>query len=121
MAELAVAWLEDVRVRTDLAGVTKNLYERAVNSLILPHPMSLRLREVTVGRIDQFIKRRATVSYAHAKHSRRMVSMMFSFATRHDAIHVNPVAGAARLAAPKRKPKALSLDEVEQVRHAART
>jgi len=121
VAELAAAWLEDVQVRTDLADGTKDLYAREVNSLILPHLKSLRLREVTVGRIDQFIKRQATVSYAHAKHSRRMVSMMFNFALRHDAVHMNPVAGAARLAAPKRKPKALTYGEIEQVRDAART
>lgn len=121
VAELAAAWLEDVQVRTDLADGTKDLYAREVNSLILPHLKSLRLREVTVGRIDQFIKRQATVSYAHAKHSRRMVSMMFNFALRHDAVHMNPVAGAARLAAPRRKPKALTYGEIEQVRDAART
>lgn len=121
VAELAAAWLEDIQVRTDLADGTKDLYAREVNSLILPHLKSLRLREATVGRIDQFIKRQATVSYAHAKHSRRMVSMMFNFALRHDAVHMNPVAGAARLSAPKRKPKALTYDEVEQVRNAART
>lgn len=121
VADLAAAWLEDVQVRTDLAEGTKDLYAREVNSLILPHLKSLRLREVTVGRIDQFIKRQATVSYAHAKHSRRMVSMMFNFALRHDAVHMNPVAGAARLAAPKRKPKALTYGEIEQVRDAART
>lgn len=57
VAQLAVAWLEDVRLRTDLAEGTKDLYEREVNSLILPHLKSLRLREVTVGRMDQFIKR----------------------------------------------------------------
>lgn len=121
VAELAAAWLEDVRLRTDLADGTKDLYEREINSLILPHLKGLRLREVTVGRIDQFVKRQATVSYAHARHSRRCASMLFNFALRHDAIHANPVAGAARIAAPKHKPKALTFDEVEQIRHAART
>lgn len=57
VADLAVAWLEDVQVRTDLAPGTKDLYAREVKSLILPHLKSLRLREVTVGRMDQFLKR----------------------------------------------------------------
>lgn len=121
VAQLAAAWLEDVQLRTDLAEGTKDLYAREVNSLILPHLKSLRLREVTVGRMDQFIKRQATLSYAHARHTRRCASMLFNFALRHDAIHANPVAGAARIAAPKHKPKALTYEEVEQVRHAART
>lgn len=48
--------------------------------------------------------------------------MMFDFARRHDAVQFNPVAGAACLTASKRKPKpkALSYDEVGQIRHAAR-
>jgi integrase len=119
VAQLVAAWLEDVQVRTDLADGTKDLYAREVNSLILPHLKSLRLREVTVGRVDQFIKRQATVSYAHAKHSRRMLSMMFNFALRHDAVQHNPVAGASRLKAPKKKPQSLTFHQLEQVRHAA--
>ncbi len=121
VAELAAAWLEDVAIRTDLAPGTKDLYAREVASLVLPHLRGLRLREVTVGRIDQFLKRQARVSYAHGKHSRRVVSMMFNFALRHDAVHLNPVAGAARLAAPKLAPKALTYEQVAQVRHAARS
>lgn len=35
VAELAEAWIEDVRVRSDLAG-TKDLYRRELNSLVLP-------------------------------------------------------------------------------------
>jgi integrase len=121
VADLAARWLEDVRIRTDLADGTKDLYEREVNSLILPHLKSLRLREVTVGRADQFIKKQATVSYAHAKHSKRMLSMMFNFALRHDAVHHNPVAGTARLKEPNRRPKSLTYEQVEQVRRAAAT
>ncbi|QLQ10055.1 MAG: tyrosine-type recombinase/integrase [Nocardioidaceae bacterium] len=121
VAQLAAAWLEDVEVRTDLAPGTKDLYAREVRSLILPHLKSLRLREATVGRVDQFIKRQATVSYAHAKHSRRMLSMLFNFALRHDAVHHNPVAGASRLKSPNRKPQSLTYHQIEQVRRAAAT
>jgi len=121
VAQLAAVWLEDVAIRTDLAPTTKDLYAREVNGLVLPHLANLRLREVTVGRVDHYIKRQATISYAHGKHSRRIVSMMFNFALRQDAVHLNPVAGAARLVAPKRKPKALTYAQIEQVRHAVRT
>lgn len=55
-----------MQIRTDLAEGTKDLYPREVNTLILPHLASLRLREVTVGRVDQFIKRQATASYAYS-------------------------------------------------------
>lgn len=119
VAELAQAWLADVQLRVDLADGTKDLYRRELHSLVLPTFEKFRLREVTVGRVDQFIKRQATISYAHARHSRVVLSLMFNFALRHDAIHLNPVAGTARLKQPKTKPKALSLTEVEQIRQAA--
>ena len=119
VAELASAWLDDIQIRTDLAPSTKDLYRRELTSLVLPTFKRLRLREVTVGRVDQFIKRQATVSYAHARHSRVVLSLMFNFALRHDAVRSNPVAGTARLKQPIAKPKALSMREVEQVRHAA--
>lgn len=121
VAQLAAAWIEDVRLRTDLADGTKDLYAHEVNSLILPHLKNLRLREVTVGRADQFIKKQAVVSYAHAKHSKRMLSMLFNCALRHDAVHHNPVAGTARLKEPPRKPTSLTYEQISQVRHAAAT
>jgi integrase len=118
VAQLGKAWLEDVNLRTDLSPGTKDLYRRELNSLILPTLKNFRLREVTVGRVDQFLKRQATVSYAHARHSRRVLSLMFNYARRNDAIQHNPVAGAASLKAPKNKPRALSMTELEQVRNA---
>ncbi len=121
VADLTTAWLDDVRIRTDLAEGTKDLYAREVNSLILPHLKNVRLREVTVGRADQFIKKQATVSYAHAKHSKRMLSMLFAYALRHDAVHHNPVAGTARLKEPTRKPQSLTYQQITQVRNAAAT
>lgn len=121
VTELAAAWLEDVQMRTDLADGTKDLYRRELNSLVLPTYKNLRLREVTVGRVDQFLKRQATVSYAHARHSRVVLSLMFNYALRHDAVHLNPVAGTARLRAPRHQPTALSLDELHLVRQAVAT
>jgi len=118
VAQLAAAWLEDVQIRTDLADGTKDLYRRELNSLVLPTFQNFLLRQVTVGRVDQFLKRQATVSYAHARHSRVVLSLMFNYALRHDAVHHNPVAGTARLRQPLHKPKALSLDELHQVRQA---
>ncbi|MFD4420855.1 tyrosine-type recombinase/integrase [Agromyces sp. NPDC058484] len=118
VAELAAAWIEDVRVRTDLAAGTKDLYRRELTSLVLPTFDTFRLREVTTGRVDQFLKRQSLVSYAHARHSRVVLNLMFNYALRHDALHRNPVAGTARLKQPVSKPVALSLDELQLVRQA---
>jgi integrase len=121
VADLAAAWLEDVQVRTDLAPGTKDLYRRELRSLVLPTYAKFRLREMTTGRVDQFLKKQATISYAHARHSRVVLSLMFNFALRHDAVQNNPVAGTARLKQPKTKVKALTLEQLEQVRDAAAT
>ncbi len=122
VADLTDAWLEDVQTRTDLAEGTKDLYRREANSLVLPTFQKLRLREVTVGRVDRFLKRQALVSHAYARHSRVVLKLMFDFALRHDAVHGNPVVGTARLNAPRGvKPQALSMGELRQVRHAVET
>ena len=112
VAELAAAWLDDVRIRTDLADGTKDLYRRELNSLVLPTFKGFLLREVTVGRVDQFLKRQATVSYAYARHSRVVLSLMFNYALRHDAVVQNPIVGVAPLrhpgATPERSPSTRS-------------
>lgn len=118
VAELAGAWMEDVQVRSDLAPGTKDLYRRELNSLVLPTFKTFRLREVTTGRVDQFLKRQSSVSYAHARHSRVVLNLMFGYALRHDALHRNPVVGTARLKQPISRPVALSLDELQLVRQA---
>lgn len=119
VAELAAAWLDDVQIRTDLADGTKDLYRRELNSLVLPTFKGFLLREVTVGRVDQFLKRQATISYAHARHSRVVLSLMFNYALRHDAVVQNPIVGVAPLRHPRSNPKALTLDQIDRVRRAA--
>ena len=57
VSELAAAWLEDVQLRSDLAAGTKDLYRREPNSLVLPTFRTFLLREITTGRLDQFLKR----------------------------------------------------------------
>lgn len=118
VSELATAWLEDVQVRSDLAPGTKDLYRRELNSLVLPTFKTFRLREITTGRLDQFLKRQAKISYAHARHSRVVLNLMFNYALRQDALHHNPVRGTTRLKQPITKPVALNLDQLQQVRHA---
>ncbi len=118
VTELAAAWLADVQVRSDLAAGTKDLYRRELNSLVLPTFKSFRLREITTGRLDQFLKGQTKVSYAHARHSRVVLNLMFNYALRQDALHHNPVRGTTRLKPPTSKPVALNLDHLHEVRQA---
>ncbi|MBW4043129.1 MAG: tyrosine-type recombinase/integrase [Acidobacteria bacterium] len=121
LRDLADEWLADVQARDDLAESTKDLYRRELGSLVLPTFGDFRLREVTTGRVDHFLRRQAAVSSAHARHSRVVLNLMFNFALRRDAVTRNPVAGTARLTREKKLPKALTPEEISLIRAAART
>ncbi len=55
-SELAEAWLADLLLDVDRAESTKEIYERELRSLVLPFSESFTVREVTVGRIERFLK-----------------------------------------------------------------
>ena len=58
------------------------------------------MREITVRKVDQFIKRLATTkSYSMAKQARTVLSLAFGLAVRYDAIAEEP--GARHCAAPQ--------------------
>lgn len=120
LGALSEAWLADVQLRTDLAAGTKDLYRRELQSLVLPTFGRFLLREMTTGRVDRFLREQAAISYARARHSRVVLNLMFNFALRQDAVVRNPVTGTARLSKPKHEPKALSSEQIAQVRAAAR-
>ena len=98
-----------------MAPGRKDLYRRELGNLVLPAYAKLRLREMTTGRVDLFLKKQATISYAHARHSRVVLSLMFNFALRHDTVYNNPVIGTARFKQPKTKVKVLTPEQLEQL------
>ncbi|TFD71142.1 hypothetical protein [Cryobacterium fucosi] len=67
---LADAWLEDVMLDVDRAQGTKDTYKRELRVLVLPFFEHFTIREVTVGRIELFLKKQREKSYTRAKHSR---------------------------------------------------
>lgn len=78
-----------------------------------------RLREATVGKFDRFLKSQATMSRTRAWHSRVVLSLMFGFALRQEAVRQNPVVGTARLKNPRIRVRTLTLRQLEQIRDAA--
>lgn len=120
LRDLGEEWLADVKIRTDLSPGTKDLYRRELNSLVMPVFGDFRLREITTGRVDQFLRQQAAVSYARARHSKVVLNLMFNFALRRDAVARNPVTGTAKLTRPKHAPRALTGEEIAKVRAAAR-
>jgi len=117
---LAEAWLEDLLLDVDRAESTKEIYERELRGLVLPSFAHYTVREVTVGRVERYLKMQRAKSYTRAKHSRTILSMVLAFAVRREIIPRNPVKEASRMKKPKHTPKALTPEQIAAIRAAAR-
>jgi integrase len=69
--------------------------------------------------VESFLNSQAAFSQSRVKHSRTLVSLMFAFALRHDAIARNPVEGTSPLRSRKGSPKALTLEQIAAIRVSA--
>lgn len=117
---LAEAWLEDLMLDVDRADSTKDIYERELRGLVLPTFEHFTVREVTVGRIERFLKLQRATSYTRAKHSRTILSMVLGFAVRREIIMRNPIKDTSRIKKPPHTPKALTMEQISAIRAAAR-
>lgn len=71
-------WLDDLDLQGKLAPSTRALYERNMRQLVMPAFEHYTLREITVRKVDQFIKTlAATKSYSMAKQARTVLSLAF--------------------------------------------
>ena len=117
-AELAELWLEDLRTRDIFEG-TKENYRDDLRLHVRPFFASYTLGEFTTGRVKVFLTQELAISYSRAKHSKTLLSMLFAFARRHDAIPRNPLEGTSELTRPQNVVQALSLEQVQRIRAAA--
>lgn len=118
---LVKVWLEDLDLDGELAHSTRDLYERDMRTIVLPAFEHLLLREITVSRVDRFLRHlAANRSYAMAKHARTVLSLALGLAVRYDAMPRNPVRETERLRKPATKVKALSVADIAAVRQAVR-
>ena len=120
-SELVRVWLEDLDLDPDLAQGTKDLYERDMRTLVLPVFEHFVLREITISKVDRFLRTLARQSYSRAKHAKVVLNLALGMAHRYEAIEKNPVTGTKRLKRPATQATALTLDEIQAVRAAART
>lgn len=118
--KLVELWLEDLDLEGRIAPTTRQLYEWNMRHLVLPTFEHLTLREITVSRVDRFLKTQAKVSYNRAKQSKVVLSSALGLAVRYEAIVRNPVASAARLRKPPHHTLALSKEQVQAIRAAVR-
>lgn len=118
---LVEVWLADLDLEGKLAPSTRALYERNMRHLVLPAFDGFTLREITVSKVDRFIKTLAmTKSYSMAKQARTVLSLAFGLAVRYDAIAKNPVRDTARLSKPPSQAMALTIGQVDAIRAAVR-
>lgn len=94
-------------------------YSVYLNSDVLPAIAALRVREVTVGRVDALIKSvKKRRGIGAASSARAVVSNVMALAVRHDAISHNPAREIEPVstATPKKPARALTLEEVSALR-----
>ena len=119
--QLVEVWLGDLDLEGKIAPSTRALYERNMRQLVMPAFEHFSLREITVSRVDQFIKALATTkSYSTAKQARTVLSLALGLAVRYEATARNPVHDTVRLRKPPSQAMALTMDQVEAIRVATR-
>jgi integrase len=124
--ELAELWFTKIEERV-AAGKrspgTARTYRIYMDSLVIPLMGKLRLRQVTVGRVDALIA--AAVKEkgpGAAKTTRAVISGILGIAVRHDVLDANPTREAEVIESPDKKPaRALTLDEVALIRGKVRS
>jgi hypothetical protein len=120
-AKLVEVWLADLDLEGKVAPSTRALYERNMRQLVMPAFAHFTLREITVRKVDQFIKSlAANRSYSYAKQARTVLSLAFGLAVRYDAIARNPVRDTVRLSKPPSQTLALTFAQVDAIRVAVR-
>lgn len=116
--DLVAYWLEDLELEGRISIRTLQLYQRNMETLVLPAFANLTLREIGVARCDQFLKQLAKRSYNRAKQARVVLRLAFGLAVRHEVLPRNPMDHVARLHKPPTTPSALSPVEVNAIRAA---
>lgn len=118
-ARLVEVWLEDLDLEDELAPSTRELYERDMRTLVMPAFEHYHLREITVSRVERFLKVLAkTHSVNYARHAKTVLSLALGLATRYEAIAKNPVRDVKRMKRPPVEVVSLSPSKVEEIRAA---
>ena len=114
---VAEMWFADLREQ-DRSPSTLQMYRDRLDRQVLPALGNIRLRELTVGRVDAHLKAvKASHGSAVAKLTRSVLSGICGVGTRHDALTANPVRDVTRISTkPKNPPRSLSVAGIQQLR-----
>ena len=114
--DVADRWFTSIREAVDQgtrSPSTADVYRTHLDRHVLPGLGELRVREVTVPRLDSFLTMvRQTSGVATAKTARTVVSGVLALAVRHGAVSSNPIRETARIEGGVAKtPRALTASE----------
>lgn len=120
VARLAAAWLAEV-ADGPLATNTRQRYREVADDYVVPGLGAVRIREVSVGRIETFLR---TIGDRHGQASARLtrtvLSGMFALAARHDAAPRNIIKDSATVRVPTKEVRALTVAEIRALRSGLR-
>jgi integrase len=118
VAQLAETWIKQIVVSPDgsegVRQATKDRYVQQTRKHILPALGNLRLREITVGRVEDFLNSKRDMPAA-ARVCRSILKLMFAFAARLDAVPANIVSDTTPVKT-KSEVKAMPWEDVERFR-----
>src|SRR5262245_2672564 len=115
--QMAEEWYQGIARRVAQgrrSPTTLEMYRRNLDLHVLPAIGDLRLSELSVARLDQFLHdKHQSAGYSTAKVCRTVTSGVCGYAVRRDALRFNPVRDVGPLEQEDREPaRALSADEV---------
>ncbi len=117
---LSKIWLTDPDLTETCTAQTVERYTDSLDQQVLPALGEYMLREVTVSRVDRFLRNLAASTPGLAKTARSVLNGMVKLAVRHDAIRSNPVRDVRLPSKPKRPVEALTVVEVAALREGLR-
>jgi integrase len=111
------AWWEEFKEKKKSPGTRRN-YRDSLDNHIIPALGDLRMHEVTLGRIGELVKKVSEKKGAPtAKTMRSVLSSVFGFAGRHDAVKRNPTKDVERIEQDsKAAPRALTMEQAVAIR-----
>jgi integrase len=117
---VAEEWSSEVQVAVaagERSPGTEQAYRDRLDNQILPALGALRLRELSISRVDTLLRRtRERHGVGVAKLTRTVLSGVLGLAARHDAIRGNLVRDAAPIRSQGKVRNSLSLERVQDLR-----
>lgn len=118
-SEIAELWLKDLEASVSLGNrspTTLDTYRGRLYGLILPAMGELRVREITVLRVEQLCHAvQKNQSVDSARTVRNILSGVCTVAVRHKALGSNPVRDMAPLEGKRKASRALDADEMKDL------